>query len=116
MPTMMPPAIAPVRSRMAGSICINQSLQQVEDREEHHPNDVDEVPVERARGDAEIFLTRVDARGRLEQQHGQIANADEYVKPVHAGQREKRSPENTAAPPAHVLAEDEVVVFVGLAA
>src|SRR5581483_4295964 len=92
----------------------NDSLYQIEYREQHDPDDVHEVPVERARRDAEILRAGVDAGGRLHQQHGEITGADENVEAVHAGQREERRAEDAAAPPAHVLAEDQVGVFVAL--
>src|SRR5262249_12971895 len=64
------------------------SLDEVENREQHNPDDVDEVPVQRACGQAEVFIFRVDARERLKQQHRQITHADEDVESVHAGERE----------------------------
>src|SRR5580700_396837 len=74
------------------------------------------MPVERSRRDSEELPARVDAGGRLKQERGQIADAEQDVKAVHAGQREERRAEDPAARPRHVLAVDEMRVLVSLTA
>src|SRR5215467_2626981 len=62
----------------------------VEQREERDPDDVDEVPVQRACREPEIALLRVDTPLRLDEDGDQVGDADEDVETVESGEREER--------------------------
>src|SRR5579885_2903658 len=90
----------------------SSSSPQVEQEEQHDPDHVDEVPVERSGGQAEEALLRVDAGAGLDPERDQEAHADEDVDPVHPREGEERGAERVAVPAPDL----RVRVLVGLAA
>src|SRR5581483_2424147 len=95
--------MATVRSTCGRDAIIRSSSSpQIEDREEHDPDYVDEMPVERAEREACIFGERVFALRRLKKQHGKEDHADKDVDAVHARKRIESGAENTARSPAGV--------------
>src|SRR5215469_7514091 len=69
---------------------VHRLLPHVEQREERDPDDVDEVPVQRACGESEVALLRVDTLLRLDENRDEVDDADKDVEPVESREREER--------------------------
>src|SRR2546422_7321717 len=82
----------------------------VEEREEADPDDVDEVPIDRRRLDRVMVTRRELPAHRPEEHDAQHDDAAEDVGPVEARQREERRPERAVRQP-----EAELAVVVDLA-
>src|SRR5262249_23128092 len=79
-----------VRPRPSVLLSSAHTLEQVDEREDHDPDDVDEVPVEPAQLDGEALAPRQPARERRRRQGEQPDHTDGDVSPVEADQRVER--------------------------
>ena len=95
---------------LGASMCMSLPLDEIEDREQHNPDDVDEVPVQRACGRGRRTCPSCRRRGSIARSRiDEVEHADEDVESVHPGEREERGAEDAAARPRDVLVEDQVV-------
>src|SRR5580700_10314655 len=99
----------------AGALMALDVLEQVDGREDHDPDDVDEVPVEAHHLDVDRLLLRQPARERVEEHAGEPDDADQHVEAVRPRQREERRAED-AVRDRQVLLVDEVPELEHLAA
>src|SRR5580704_19521706 len=71
---------------------------EIEQREQEDPDDVDEVPVETADLDRVVVVRGDDAAGRPPEHHRHDADADDHVEGVEAGHDEVQREEDLRVP------------------
>src|SRR5512133_41765 len=69
-------------------------LDQVDEREDEDPDEVDEVPVEPRQLDRHVVLAREGPAPRPDAHHREDGHADDDVDPVQAGDEEVEGPED----------------------
>src|SRR4030095_15609321 len=89
-----------------------RALQEIDEREDEDPDEIDEVPVETGDLDLRVVLRREPSRQADQQDDAQVNDATEDVHAVKAGQDEERGAEVVLGDRLAVL--DEMVPFVGL--
>src|SRR6516164_10956673 len=87
-----------------------RSSDEIHEREDEDPDEIDEVPVQRGDLDLVVVVGRVLAERRAPENGAQVADAGEDVHPVEAGQDEERGSEEVL-PDRLALVEDELVPF-----
>src|SRR5579859_6754553 len=109
----MPTNVAPMKKTLRGcrSGCMAASpLQQVEDAEEHDPDDVDEMPVQRRSLDHVVMLRRELASLAAIEDDAEHEDPAEDVGAVEAGEGEVRRPERAGVEGQPVVEKEGVVV------
>src|SRR4029079_10173557 len=74
--------------------CLAMAMDEVQEREQENPDDVDEVPVEAEELDRDVPLLRERPLDRHPENDCEDADADDHVQGVHARQREVQDHED----------------------
>src|SRR6185312_4715964 len=85
-------------------------LENIEQEEQEHPDDVDEVPIERSRRQSEEAALGVRSARRLPPENAEVDQPDEDVEAVQAGQGEKGRAEDRACPRGVLFVEEQRIL------